>query len=128
MNKREYEIMVAKKKTTAIKISVEAMNLIEKYTQTQPARTILIPESGFWIFKKPARLLTQHRINIPHTLKELLHGYNIVYDSNYETDDTINYYSVMQNIIDCLKLKRYEIVTNECFTTLTITKEIDILP
>ncbi len=39
MNKREYEIMVAKKKTTSIKIAVEAMNLIEKYTQTQPART-----------------------------------------------------------------------------------------
>lgn len=123
MNKREYEIMVAKKKTTAIKIAVEAMNLIEKYTQTQPARTILISESGFWIFKKPARLLTQHRIYLSYLLKELLHGYNIVYDSNYETDDTINYYSVMQNIIDCLKLKGYEIVTNECFTTLTITKE-----
>lgn len=123
MNKREYEIMVAKKKTTSIKIAVEAMNLIEKYTQTQPAKTILLPKSGFWIFKKPERLLTQHRIYISVLLKELLHDYNIVYDSNYETDDAINYYSVMQNIIDCLKLKGYGIVTNEYFTSLTITKE-----
>lgn len=123
MNKREYEIMVAKKKTTSIKIAVEAMNLIETYIQTQPAKTTLIPKSGFWIFKKPERLLTQHRIYISVLLKELLHDYNIVYDSNYETDDAINYYSVMQNIIDCLKLKGYGIVTNEYFTSLTITKE-----
>ncbi len=50
MNKKEYEIMVVKKKTTSIKMSVEAINLIEKYTQTQPARTILIPKSGFLDF------------------------------------------------------------------------------
>jgi len=29
MNKKEYEIMVVKKKTTSIKMSVEAINLIE---------------------------------------------------------------------------------------------------